>query len=218
MISPKEWLAGLRRDSAAQAQFLKTVFWLYPTALIMLGALAFFLWQSGLIGDLAFGIALVVNFPVAFLLVLAVWELLGRFSEGVAQMLYAGGNLPPGPSFSLEESMIVRGEYHQARATLEARLGHGPDDAAVQLRLAELNARWIKDPGSAERWYLAARKGAIGDRERAAIANGLIDLYRASGQTGRLMSELSRFAAAWPGTRAAEDARRELRHLKEESR
>lgn len=214
MIEIRAWLAAMQRDSAAQAQFIKTVFWLYPTALIMLGFLAFFLWDRGVISDVAFRVILLVNIPVAFVLVLVVWEGLGRLSEGVAQVLYAGGNLTPNPAFSIEEGMITRGAYLDARETLEGRLDGGPLDATVQLRLADLNARWIKDLVAAERWYLEARKRGGDDRHQVAVANGLIDLYRSSKQTGRLMAELARFAEAYPRTRAAGDARRELQELK----
>ena len=49
------------RDTAQQAQLIRTAFWLYPTALIMLGVLAFWMKQQGWISPLAFNVALVVN-------------------------------------------------------------------------------------------------------------------------------------------------------------
>jgi hypothetical protein len=214
----REWVAGMQRDSAAQAQFIKTVFYLYPAALIMLGFFAFFLWDQEFISKGVFQLLLVLNIPVALVLVLVVWQLVGGFSEGVAQILLGSGNLKPDPGFSIEEGMIARGEFQQARETLESRLTGGPDDVAVQLRLAQLSSRQLRDPPQAERWYLAARQAGGSDRQRATVGNGLIDLYRASGQSGRLMVELARFAEAWPGTRAAEDARRELQDLKRELR
>lgn len=216
MSGLREWVAGMQRDSAAKAQFLKSVFYLYPAALVMLGFLAFFLWDREVISRGAFHLLLIINIPVALVVVLVVWQLVGSFSEGLAQVLLGGGNLKPDPGFSIEEGMIARGEFHQARETLESRLTGGPDDIAVQLRLAQLASRQLRDPQQAERWYLAARQAGGNDRQRATVGNGLIDLYRASGQSGRLMVELSRFVEAWPGTRAAGDARRELQALKRE--
>lgn len=212
----REWVAGMQRDSAAKAQFIKTVFYLYPAALITLGFLAFFLWDKEIISKGVFQLLLVINIPVALVVVLVAWDLVGRFSEGLAQVLLGSGNLKPDPGFSIEEGMIARGEFHQARETLESRLTGGPDDITVLLRLAQLASRQLRDPQQAERWYLAARQGGGNDRQRATVGNGLIDLYRSSGQSGRLMAELARFAEAWPGTRAAEDARRELQELKRE--
>jgi len=205
------------RDTAQQAQLIRTTFWLYPTAVIMLGVFAFWLKQEGWISPAAFNIALLINIPVAWLMVLGVDRLVRGASEGLVQVLHAGGNIKPDPAFSLEDSLVIRGQVDAARATLEARLTGGPEDTAVRLRLADLHGRTLRDPVTAQRWYLEARRGQCDDRQEAAIANGLIDLYRASGQRGRLMVELARFAERWPGTRAAEDARRELREMKAES-
>ena len=46
-------------------------------------------------------------------------------------------------------------------------------------------------------------------------ANHLIDLYRASGNRGRLMAELARFAASHAESDAGRAARKELQSLKE---
>lgn len=206
------------RDSAEQAQLIRTAFWLYPTAVIMLGVLAFWMREQGLISPLAFQIALVVNIPLAGGVVLGVNHLVGRAAEGLTQVLSGAGNLKPGPSFSLEDSLIARGQTEAARATLEARLNGSAEDTAVRLRLADLHARVLRNPPVAERWYLEARKGPCDERQQATIQNGLIDLYRASGQQGRLMTELARFAASYPGSRAGRAARDELMRMKQEGR
>jgi hypothetical protein len=137
-------------------------------------------------------------------------------AEGVVQGATAGGSAPRQPRFSLEESMIARGAFEDARDTQESRLDQGSDHLAIQLRLAELCSRQLRDPSGAEHWYLAARQTGGDEGQRITIANGLIDVYRSTGQSGRLMVELARFAEAWPGTRAAQDARRELQDLKRE--
>lgn len=204
------------RDSAEQAQLIRTAFWLYPIAVIMLGVLAFWLREQGLISPLAFKVAMVLNIPLAGVVVLGVNQLVGRAAQGLAQVMTGSGNLRPDPSFSLEDSLIARGQYEAARATLEARIGSGTEDTAVRLRLADLHARVLRNPAEAERWYLEGRKGACDDRQQAAILNGLIDLYRASGQRGRLMTELARFAATYPDTRAGGAAREELIAMKRE--
>ena len=83
------------RDTAQQAQLIRTAFWLYPTALIMLGVLAFGMKQQGWISPLAFNVALVVNIPIAWFLVLGVDRLVGGAAEGLVQVLHAGGNIKP---------------------------------------------------------------------------------------------------------------------------
>ncbi|MDZ4675536.1 MAG: hypothetical protein SGI84_13870 [Gemmatimonadota bacterium] len=206
------------RDSAEQAQLIRTAFWLYPTALIMLGVLAFWLREQGLISALTFKVALVVNIPLAGGAVLGVNHLVSRAAQGLTQVLTGAGNLKPDPSFSLEDALIARGQTETARATLEARITGGHEDTAVRLRLADLHARILRNLPAAERWYQEARSGVCDGRQQAAILNGLIDLYRASGQRGRLMTALSRFAATYPATRAGRAARDELLDMKQAQR
>lgn len=215
MINLRGALANLRQDSANAVQFLRTVWYLWPTTTFAIILTAYLYLDKERISPLAFWAWVVTAVPIGLLVALLAWFFLGQLSAGFIQVVHAGGNLRPGPVFSLEEAMIARGDFQDARDTLAARLDGGPDDLAVHLRLAELHARWLKDPASAEVAYLTARKLGGDDRQRAAVANGLIDLYRGSGQTGRLMIELARFAKAYPTTRAGEDARRELQALKE---
>jgi len=214
MINLRESVASLRRDSAARAQLIQTVVWLSPVFWIALWLVARVLRDGGQISAEGYTWLLRLNVLVALFLGMFAARIFRLVAEALARTVSAGGSLKPEASFSLEESMIARGNIDSARATLTARLTGGAEDPAVQLRLADLESRLAHDPVAAERWYLAARKGPCDDRQRAAIANGLIDVYRASHQTGRLMVELARFAEAYPGTRAAEDARRELQELK----
>jgi len=213
-----EAYAALRRDTAARAQLIQAVGWLAPVFWLGLWLVARVLRDRGHLGPAGYARVLVLNVVLALVLAMIASRVFRLAAQGLVQVATGSGNLKPDPSFSLEEAMIARGNIDAARATLQARLTGGPEDTAVRLRLADLEARIRRDPAEAERWYLEARRGPCDDRQKAAIANGLIDLYRVSGQSGRLMAELSRFAAAWPGTRAAEDARRELRQLKEDPR
>lgn len=216
MSIPGSFIARLRTDSAESVFFLRTLFYLWPMAFVAGVFLAFFLLEQERISRTGFWVMSVLSVPGGLLVALGTWWVLGRSSRGFVQMILGAGNLRPDPAFSLEESLIARGELVNARSALEDRLGTGQDTTAVQLRLADLNARLIRDPVAAERWYLAVRSGAVTDQDRWTVTNGLIDLYRASGQRGRLMVELARLARTWPTTRGAEDARRELRELKQE--
>lgn len=208
----RQWL---RADSAEAVFFIRTLFYIWPTAIVAGVFLAYFLLDKERISPAGFWVMSLLSVPGGLLFGLATFWLLGSASRGFTQVILAGGNIRPEPAFSLEESLIARGELLHARAALEDRLASGEDTLAVQLRLADLNARLIRDPVAAERWYLAVRSGTADDRQRWAATNGLIDVYRASGQRGRLMVELARLADTWPTTRGAEDARRELRELKQ---
>lgn len=214
MIDLRGAVANLRQDSANAVQFLRTVWYVWPTTTSGIILTAYLYRDLERISPQAFWVWVVASVPIGLLVALLAWFLLGQFSAGFIHVVHAGGNLRPDPGFSLEEAMIARGDYRNARDTLAARLDGGAHDLTIHLRLAELHARWLKDPVAAEQAYLAARKLGGDDRQRATVANGLIDLYRASGQTGRLMTELARFAEAYPSTRAGQDARRELQDLK----
>ncbi len=214
MINLGEIRAGLRRDVALRAQIIQAVGWLAPVFWIALWLVARVLRDRGYLGPEGYWWLLRINVLLAVGLGLVAARLFRIAAEAVGQGATAGGSAPRQPTFSLEESMIARGAFQDARETLESRLDQGPDDLAVQLRLAELCSRQLRDSSGAERWYLAARRTGGDERQRMMIANGLIDVYRASGQSGRLMGELARFAEAWPDTRAAADARRELQDLK----
>lgn len=205
----------LRTDSAEAVSFIRTMFYLWPTAILFGVLLAYFLLDQERISPKGFWLMVVLSVPGGLLFALGGWWMLSRASTGFVQMVLGAGNIRPDPSFSLEESLIARGEYLHARSALEDRLARGEDITAVQLRLADLNARLIKDPAAAERWYLAARAGRANEQQRWEATNGLVDLYRASGQRGRLMVELARLAETWPTSRAAEQARSDLRALKQ---
>jgi tetratricopeptide (TPR) repeat protein len=142
------------------------------------------------------------------------WLAVGGMSRGLVGLLTAAGNLPGDASFSLQESLIARGRYREAARAFAAHLARAPEDDAARLALAELSARHLGDPASAERLYreVLARQGSDGARWKA--GNGLIDLFRATGQRGRLMVELARFADRYRGTPAGTAARRELDALK----
>lgn len=216
-MAVREAIAGVQRDSALRAQLLQAIGWLGPVFWLAIWLAARVLRDRGHLGEAGYGWLVRLGVPLAILLALVAASLFRRIAEAMVGAISASGAQPAGPAFSLEEAMIARGEYRQARATLEARLGPGGrDDAAVHLRLADLCLRHLADPDAAERALLAARRAA-GAEEPVAIGNGLIDLYRARDDRGRLMVELARFASRWGTTPAGRAAREELRQLKADS-
>ncbi|MGE0554963.1 MAG: hypothetical protein AB7R55_16150, partial [Gemmatimonadales bacterium] len=134
----------------------------------------------------------------------------------VLAWLLAGGNLTPAPSFSAEEAMVMRGRIEDARLTLESRLAENPDDLPVRLHLAALVRDRQADYAAAERLYLEGRSWPGADARADTFANLLIDLYQKTGNRGRLIVELARYAERHRGTPAGLGAKRRLDELKAE--
>jgi len=89
-----------------------------------------------------------------------------------------------------------------------------PEDIDARLRLADLLERHLKDDAGAEREYVEVRRRATDARQQMMASNGLIDVYRRSGNRGRLVVELARFAERYRGSAAGDAAARELKELK----
>src|SRR6185295_15664696 len=90
-----------------------------------------------------------------------------------------------------------------------------PDDHEARLRLAMLLETHLKRYDEAEQLLLKIRNATPpGDaRQQMQAANHLIDLYRKTGRTDRLMVELARFVDRYRGSPQAAGAERELKEL-----
>ena len=178
-------------------------------------AVGVFLLQQKEIGLLGFvGVALLG--PVTGVVVaLLVWGGVGWGSRAVVSTLSGAGNLKRAPSYSLQESLVMRGKLAEAEAAYEAHLRLHPDDLDAHLALAALVRDGLKDPERAERMFREARQRTPTWTQEYAIGNALIDLYRSTGQSGKEMSELARFADRYQDTEGGRRAREALRRLKE---
>jgi len=137
-----------------------------------------------------------------------------RLAGGLVGSIHAVGGIPRPADFSLQDALIVRGRYAEASESFQKHLLGHPEDNEARIRLAQLYERELADPRQAEEWYLAARRHEPTRQQEALVANSLIDLFRRTGQQGRLMSELARFAERYRGTDAGDAASRELAELK----
>ena len=131
-------------------------------------------------------------------------------------MVHATGNLPPAPSYSLQESLVARGRLAEAVESYQAHIAEKPGDLDARLALAALLAGPLGDRAAAERLYLEVRALSPAPRHERAIGNALIDLYHATGQRGRELAELARFADRFRGTREGDRARTALIRIKAE--
>jgi hypothetical protein len=122
--------------------------------------------------------------------------------------------LPPAPSFSYQEALIMQGKYGEATDSFRDHLLQHPSDLEARLALAALLAGPATNPAEAEREFLAVRSGGATARQDLIATEGLIALYASTGQRGRHMAELARFAERFRGTPAGEGAKRALGELK----
>jgi len=172
--------------------------------------------SEGWIGPLGFVVGLLLLPVSLYCLARLVFWLVSAASKAFGHVVLAGGNLTPAASFSAEEAMVMQGRIADARRALESRLAENPDDIAVRLHLAALVRDRQGDHDEAERLYLEGRSRPGAESRVDTYANLLIDLYQKTGNQGRLMVELARFADRNRGTQAGQAARRRLDELKAE--
>jgi hypothetical protein len=203
-------------DAGELAQLLQIAAWFAPACIIMLSFLWFFCFRNGWISGAVFGLLVVLNFPLSAVGVFVIRASVHGAAKGLVRTLYAEGDLPPPRTYPRQETLIARGQYQEAAGYYRDHLVVEPDDNEARLRLAALLEHHLGDDAGAEALYREVRAHAPRPREEAVAANGLIDVYRRTGQTGRLMGELARFAERYRGSAAGDAARRELTDLKQE--
>lgn len=142
------------------------------------------------------------------------WRIIGRLGGGLVGMITASGAERGEPTFSLEGSLAARGRHRDAAELFRAHLARTPTDHTARLALAGLLAKPLGLPSEAERLYQEVRDGSLRANQVFEAANALIDLYRSTGQRGKLLGALARFAHQYQGTRAGVAAKRELTDLK----
>jgi Tetratricopeptide repeat len=199
-------------DAAERMNRLRVILWFGPAAFVIL---SFAEWKA-----VGFGPTLLLLMLLNLLFIGVVGYLLLKLvdlgARGWVGMVSGAGNIAPTASFSAQESLIIRGHFADAEQSFRAHLEDHPDDHDARLALADLYRRHLENPAEAERLYLLVRQGAPSRKQEAAASNQLIDLYRATGQRGRLMTELARYAERYAGSRAASEAKRALDDMKQE--
>jgi len=199
---------SLNRTIIVQASFLTLVCYIF----------AGFLLYGGFIGIFG-GLVSLISIPFfCYYLSKVTRTLTGSMAAGAIQGLHAGGNIKYQQGYSIQESLIARGRFEEAVESFHVHLLEFPDDIPARLRLATLHLRERKDFASAEEELLAVRRRPHDRGTGMYLANHLVDLYRASGQTGKLMAELKRMMRDWPGTPMADGAGKLLAEVTRERR
>jgi hypothetical protein len=201
-------------DSADVANLVKVAVWFAPACFIMLSMMWYFCFRNGWISGPVFAVLVLLNLPLAAVGVFVIHASVGGAATGLVRTIYSQGDLPPPRQYPRQETLIARGQYEEAAGYYRDHLVIEPDDNEARLRLAVLLETHLSDDPGAEALYKEVRARAPAPREEVAAANGLIDLYRRTGQRGRLIGELARFAERYSRSAAGAAARRELAELK----
>jgi hypothetical protein len=173
-----------------------------------------FLLNQGRVGVGGFVGVILLGPVIGAVLAPVIWGSAGFASTSLVSAITAAGNLRRAPSYSLEESLVARGRYAEADDAYQTHLKLHPADLDARFALAALCRDHLQDPARAELLFLECRSGKPTPAQEFAIANALIDLYRATGQAGREMTELARFADRYRDTTAGQRAREALQRLK----
>lgn len=138
-------------------------------------------------------------------------------AEGVAAaVMPRGTTTPPRADYSREDALLMQGDVPGALERFEARIASDPALADARLRAADIYAREGRDLLRAEALFREVQRiPRVSLRDDVYASNRLVDLYDgALGNSGRALVELRRLIERYPGTRAADEARRGLAALK----
>lgn len=140
----------------------------------------------------------------------------GFAGRGLVRLLTAAGDLPPAPSFSLEEALVAQGRYEEAIGAFEAHLVLHPGDHEARFAMVPILAGRLGRPEAAAQVLLAIRRMTADPRWDYRVTQALIDLYAGSGDQRRHLAELARFADRFRATAAGRAAKQALAAIKAE--
>lgn len=205
-------------DPSDALRLFRVAVWFAPACFIMLSFLWGFMWNKGWISGGMFVALLILNVPITVAGVVAIHRAVGQASVFMVKTIFADGDIPPPPTYPRQDVLIVQGKYADAADCFRDHLTIEPGDHEARLQLAHLLEMRLKGYDEAERLYLEIRNAepAATAHEQMRASNGLIDLYRKLGRTGRLKVELARFVDRYRGSPVAVGAARELQELKAE--
>lgn len=207
-------------DSGERARHIFAAAWLVPWLLIIAGAVAYFLTQSGvsplvsvLVGLLFLVAGLILYFGLFFA------GIIHPTAAFLGDSLYGGGTTgtPHPETYWRAEALSARGQHREALDELELAVADNPDDPRPCLMAAKICAQELRDPTNAAAWYRKARQVAEADPELAAyVTMRLAQVYEDVGEPGRAAVELRRLLVQHPESKYAAGARSGLARLKQE--
>ena len=204
-------------DPTDALRLMRVVVLFGTSCFIILSFLWYFMLEQGWISPLAFVLLLILNIPITVGAVVFVHRTVGNAAVFMVKTMFADGDIPPPPTYPRQDVLIVQGKYAEAADWFRDHIRIEPEDHEARLRLALLLETHLKGYDEAEQLLLKIRNATPpGDaRQLMQASNHLIDLYRKTGRTDRLMVELARFVDRYRGSPQAAGAARELKELKE---
>jgi len=204
-------------DPTDALRLMKVVVLFGTSCFIILSFLWYFMLEKGWISQLAFVLLLILNLPITAVAVVFVHRTVGNAAVFMVKTMFADGDIPPPPTYPRQDVLIVQGKYAEAADWFRDHIRIEPEDHEARLRLALLLETHLKAYDEAEQLLLKIRNATPpGDaRQQMQASNHLIDLYRKTGRTDRLMVELARFVDRYRGSPQAAGAARELTELKQ---
>jgi len=204
-------------DPTDALRLMKVVVLFGTSCFIILSFLWYFMLEKGWISQLAFVLLLILNLPITAVAVVFVHRTVGNAAVFMVKTMFADGDIPPPPTYPRQDVLIVQGKYAEAADWFRDHIRIEPEDHEARLRLALLLETHLKGYDEAEQLLLKIRNATPpGDaRQQMQASNHLIDLYRKTGRTDRLMVELARFVDRYRGSPQAAGAARELKELKQ---
>lgn len=205
-------------DAAERAHLLKVAVFFGPACFVILSALWYFMVVKQWIPGWLAGVLTLLNIPITIAGIFAIHRSVGAASTGFVRTLFAAGDIKPPPTYPRQDVLIVQGKYAEAADWFRDHIRIEPHDHEARLRLALLLETHLKGYEEAEQLLLKIRNATPpGDaRQQMQACNHLIDLYRKTGRTDRLIVELARFVERYRGSPQAVGAARELKDLKEQ--
>jgi len=203
-------------DVGERVFFYRVAFLSLASCTVFAVLVALYLMDQKKIGLAGAAGVIVVGWIVAGVVTAVVWTLSGAVSRGLVQTMTGAGNLAPAPSFSLQESLVARGRYQEAASSYSEHLERSPGDFHAALALAAVWRDHLGDPATSERLLLEARRRKPPPNIEFSIGNALIDIYHKTGQRGRELAELARFAERFRGRPEGIRAREALARIKAE--
>ncbi len=204
-------------DSTDVIRLLRVATWFGPACFTMLSSLWYFMMKNGWISSDLFVVLLILNVPITLAGIFAIHRAVGSTAVLMVKTMFADGDIAPPPTYPRQDVLIVQGKYAEAADWFRDHLRIEPGDHEARLQLAHLLETRLQGFDEAERLYLEIRDAQppANPREQMRATNGLIDVYRKLGRTGRLKVELARFVDRYQGSPLAAGAARELKELKE---
>lgn len=187
---------AFNRTEIFQTGFLTLVCWIFIGALLFRGRL------TGVQGVLT-GLGAIL---LSHLLTKGVRGASALFADKAIGGIFSAGNIKYQQGYSRQETLIARGQLDEAAESFRVHLMEFPDDIPGRYRLATLHLRERNDPAAAETELQNIRRRPHDRSMAMLLANHFVDLYRATGQRGKLMAELTKMMKEWPGTPMAEGA------------